>query len=146
LLDAVLAREPANAAALRERGTAAEAEREPDADGWYRRAVECDPSDKEACYRLGRYLLGRGWKDEARPWLDRHAAIERDLTRLRELHAHVTRTPGDAEARCEAGLICLRNGQREEGRRWLLGALRVNPRHAGARQALAGLDFPPERP
>jgi Tfp pilus assembly protein PilF len=139
LLDAVLARDPTHVAALRERGAVAEAGHEPDADRWYRRALEHDPSDKEACYRLGQYLLGRGRKEEARRYLDRHAAIERDLTRLQELHARVSRAPGDAEARYEAGLICLRHGQREEGRRWLVGALAVNPGHAGARVALAGL-------
>jgi predicted Zn-dependent protease len=142
LLDTVLAREPGNVMALRERGALAQAGDEPDADRWYRQALEHDPSDLEACYALGQYLIGHGRKEEGRKYLDRHAAIERDLATLRDLLARIGKAPGDADLRCEAARICRRNGQREEARRWLLGALRIDPRHAGARQALEDLSAP----
>ncbi len=139
LLDAVLAREPDNVMALRERGSLARAEGELDADHWYRRALEHDPSDLDACFALGQLLLARGDKQEGHKYLDRHEAIERDLARLQELNAQIGKAPGDADLRCEAARICVRNGQREEARRWLLGALRIDPRHAGARRELEGL-------
>jgi Tfp pilus assembly protein PilF len=38
--------------------------------------------------------------------------------------------------RCEAGTILLRNGLKEDGRRWLLSALREDPYHAPTHAAL----------
>jgi Tfp pilus assembly protein PilF len=43
----------------------------------------------------------------------------------------------DPAPRVEAARICMRNGQEQEGLRWLFGALQINPNHQPAHDALA---------
>jgi hypothetical protein len=43
---------------------------------------------------------------------------------------------GALSLRCQAAEICLRNGQKSEARRWLLGILRLQPQHQASRDAL----------
>jgi hypothetical protein len=47
------------------------------------------------------------------------------------------RRPTDPALHCTAGQLLLRNGQREEGVRWLQRALVLDPTYVPARQALA---------
>jgi predicted Zn-dependent protease len=138
ILDALLAGHADSAAALRERGALALSEGDTAAaEDWLRRSVAADPYDYESAYQLGQCLERLGRKDEAREYLDRSARIEADLGRLHRLTAEVSRSPGDLALRCEAGMICLRNGQTAEGLRWLEGALQLDPACRGAHQALA---------
>src|SRR5262249_6038230 len=71
---------------------------------------------------------------EARGYEARAARIERDLKRLVRLHERMAQDLNDAELPYEAGVICLRNGQRAEAARWFRNALQRDPRHGGARR------------
>jgi tetratricopeptide (TPR) repeat protein len=138
LLDRLLAGHPHDARALAERGklalAAGESER---AERWLREAVARAPDDREALYRLVQCLRREG-KAEVADRLDRElAGLTKDLRRLDEIIRAVFKKPQDAELRCEAGRIALRRGREAEGLRWLDGALRLDPRHRGAHEALA---------
>ncbi len=139
ILDRLLDEQKPRFAWLMERARLAQAETDhAAAEKWFRRAHEHDPHDPDVCYALAACLSRRGQKEEARRLRQRGKEIERDLEQLRHLHEQIGKRPGDAELRYQAGLICLRNGQKEEGRRWLLSAVRLAPGHEGARRALLG--------
>ena len=140
LLDEVLARESPPVAALVERARlAAERADFRAAERWYRRALDRDPSDHEANYGLAHALRALRRPEESEAVEARTARIERDLKRLFELHEQMGKKPGDPDLAYEAGLICLRNGQKVEARRWFRKALRLDPRHEGARRGLEQL-------
>jgi Tfp pilus assembly protein PilF len=63
----------------------------------------------------------------------------RKVQLLADATAHVMAAPGDPQWRYQAGIILLRNGKKEEGQRWLLSALEMDPRHAPTHAALAAL-------
>jgi tetratricopeptide (TPR) repeat protein len=139
LLDALSAGSPRNLPALKERALLARSENDPRAaEHWYRQAADVDPYDAEICLALA-HLVRRRSPQEAARLRQRARAIEADLDRLYALHAKMARKPGDAQLRYEAAVICLRNGQKAEGRRWLLSTLRIDPGHGPAREALAKL-------
>ena len=74
----------------------------------------------------------------ARPWnLFQLDKIVNGLQSLYEVTAKVMSEPNHPQWRYEAGTILLRNSQKEEGRRWLLSALEMDPRHAPTHAALA---------
>jgi tetratricopeptide (TPR) repeat protein len=141
LLADLLARAPEDGEVLWERGQlemdrgqAAEAE------GWLRKAVRASPHDRRVAYSLYRCLLALDRRDEAEKVNARVAEIDADLRRLDQVRQAVMKRPHDAELRCEGGLLFLRNGEREEGIRWLRHALRLNPNCQAARDALAGAE------
>jgi tetratricopeptide (TPR) repeat protein len=138
LLDALLAEQPRHAGALAERGRVAldegDAER---AAGWLRQAVALALSDRTALYNLYNCLLACGADVEARDCRERLARLDADLSRLGQLTKVVLRTPHDPAPRCEAGLLFLRNGEEEEGVRWLNMALHEAPGYRPAHRALA---------
>jgi tetratricopeptide (TPR) repeat protein len=140
LLDEALACDPCPVSALVERARL-EQERSDfrAAEKWYRRAVDRDPSDYEACHGLAQCLRALKRPEEAAHFQARAARIDRDLKRLARLHEEMARKPEDAELAYEAGMICLRNGQKDEARRWFRKALRLNPDHQGARRGLEQL-------
>lgn len=139
LLDRLLADHPDHLGAVKLRGQVAFSDQDPArAERCYRKALQLDASDTEACYGMARALVARDRRKEADGFLERGRAIERDLAQLRELHEKIGREPGNAQLRYEAGLICLRNGQQDEGRRWLLSALRIDRHHQPAQRALEG--------
>jgi thioredoxin-like negative regulator of GroEL len=78
-----------------------------------------------------------GKKEEAQHVKDKLAKITEDLRLLDEATAKVAAAPKDPQWRYEAGAILLRNEQKEEGLRWLLSALEIDPRHAPTHAALA---------
>jgi predicted Zn-dependent protease len=138
LLQALLDDHPGQVAALRERGhIALETGHAAEAEKWLLEALKGDPHDRDSLQLLYRCLEALDRPDEAARTLEKMKVIDDDLQRLQELVRQVGEMPQNAALRCEAGLICLRNGQEEEALRWLLGALQVDPRHAAAHQALA---------
>jgi tetratricopeptide (TPR) repeat protein len=137
LLDRLLALQPEHAAALAERGKiAVDAGNFTDAEKWLRHAARVAPFERETLYNLYRCLTVNGSANEAEECLARIKRIDEDRKRLDELKAALVTSPHDASLRCEMGLILLRNGQDKEGLRWLQDALRQQPEHAAARQAL----------
>jgi predicted Zn-dependent protease len=63
--------------------------------------------------------------------------IEEELARLEEVTRQLASDPHNADLRCEAGRIMLRNGLETEGLRWLASALKEDPSHPATLQTLA---------
>jgi tetratricopeptide (TPR) repeat protein len=138
LLDQLLEVEPRNPRALTARGqVASERGQLAEAEEWLRRAVTVAPFERDVVYAFEQCLHRRGKKDEAKEWHARLERIDADLKRMQELMAQVHRTPHDPALRCEAGMLLMRNGQEQEGLRWLASALQQNPAHAQTHQVLA---------
>lgn len=141
LLDVVLARASEDAEALWERGQLELDEgRAAAAEEWLRKAVRANPHDRRIAYSLSQCLLALGRKDEAETVNARVAEIDADLRRLDQVRRAVMERPHDAALRCEGGLLFLRNGERQEGIRWLRLALRLDPNCLAARDALANVE------
>ncbi len=138
ILDELLAHHPHDGHALVERGKVAlEIESPTEAEKWLRQAVADYPFDAQANYLLAQALQKQGKDDEAREYQAARTRIEGDLKALEKAFFRVVKAPRDPEPRREAGLICLRNGQADEGERWLLSALELAPGHEPTRTALA---------
>jgi predicted Zn-dependent protease len=138
LLDGLLAENPNNAAALFQRGKLElDADRPNQALPLLRRAAEKSPFDKEIHFALQRCLNRAGSPEEKRACQKKLDQIEKDQRLLADLIRKIANAPQDPELRREAGVICLRNDQVDEGRRWLIGALRISPGHAATHQILA---------
>ena len=127
-----------NSEALLDRGRfAIQDGRDADAARFLRRAVELAPFDHEVHLQLGTCLARLGRADEAAVHVARSREIEADLHALAKAVEAIVKTPDDPAPRLEAGRICLRNGQDQEGLRWLLGTLERHPGHKPTHQALA---------
>jgi tetratricopeptide (TPR) repeat protein len=138
LLDELIARNPANGAALLERGRMATAAGDPkSAEGWLRKAVDRSPCDRETRYSLYQCLQQQDKKEEAQECLAAFKRLDADLKRIDVLTNQMQKTPYNPLLYHEAGVLCLRNGSEEEGLRWLHLALRYNPRHQPSHLALA---------
>jgi Tfp pilus assembly protein PilF len=138
LLDQLLASHPRSCDALIERGMLALSENHPaEAESWLRQALAIEPYSRVANYQLFLCLEQLGKKEEAQKVKAKVEKIAEDLQLLADATAHVMAAPGDPQWRYEAGMILLRNEQKEEGLRWLLSALEMDPRHAPTHAALA---------
>jgi tetratricopeptide (TPR) repeat protein len=138
LLDTLLAEHPHDGLALCERGKLAqEAGQTVEAEDWFRQAVARAPYERDTVYALYRCLVQNGKQEEADKYLARLRAIDADLERLKAVAREVVETPRDPSLRYEAGTILLRNGQDQEGLRWLTSVLHEDPRHQPTHQALA---------
>jgi tetratricopeptide (TPR) repeat protein len=137
LLDNLIATGKATVPVLLERARLAKGEGDlPGAENWFRQALTQDPSDYDACYGLGQCLRALSRPREAQEFEARAAQLDGDVKRLRELHEQIARHPEDLELPYQAGLICLRSGQKAEARRWFRNVLQRNPSHEGARHGL----------
>jgi predicted Zn-dependent protease len=146
LLTDLLASTPEDGEVLWERGQLdLDAGHAAQAEEWLRKAVRTSPHDRRIAYSLSRCLLALGRRDEATQVNARVAEIDADLRRLDQVRQAVMERPHDAALRCEGGLLFLRNGERQEGIRWLRLALRLDPNRQDARDALKGAKVEPER-
>jgi tetratricopeptide (TPR) repeat protein len=137
-LRAALTIEPDNAKALTELGKIQlELGRLDEAERHLRRAVAAVPYARRTLFALYQCFEQAAKEAEAADCLARYQRIDADLRRLRTLQQSIMTAPHDAERDYEAGMLCLQNGLPEEGIHWLQSALRENPVHVGARQALA---------
>jgi tetratricopeptide (TPR) repeat protein len=137
LLDELLVRDSPPAPVLVERACLAQDKGEfTAAEKWFRQALAQDPFDHDACHGLGQCLRALGRPTEAETYDARRAQIERDLERLAQLCEQMGRNPNDADLPYQAGMICLRNGQKAEARRWFRNVLQRHPQHDGAQRGL----------
>lgn len=138
LLDGLVAEFPDQAEPLWERGELElEQGRAAAAEPLLRKAAAVRPFDRRVQYAMYRCLLRLDRPAEAEQFNERVTQLDADLVRLNRLRDEVMRRPNDAALRCEGGLIFLRNGEREEGVRWLRLALNLDPKCEAARAALA---------
>lgn len=138
LLDELLALEPRSAPALGERGRLAlEAGQTKRAEAWLRRAVELAPFDRRILNDLCACLQRNGHREEVARWRKRLDRIHADEGEMARLMKAVMRKLDDPSLRQQIGELFLRNGMREDGRRWLLSALTLDPWHAPSHESLA---------
>ncbi len=102
-----------------------------------RRAVLQAPNDHEIHLELAVCLRQLDRADESDQHLQRHKQIEADMKLLESAFQAMVKAPADPAPRVAAGQICLRNGDKSEGLRWLIGALEIAPNHPAAHAALA---------
>jgi tetratricopeptide (TPR) repeat protein len=141
LLDGVLARYPNFQPALAERGKLAlNAGQREEAEVWLRKAVALAPGDATLLPVLNACLLQQGKDEESRALEARLKQAREDLERIHQLlYTDIQKDPDNAELQYEVGMIFLRKGAVAEALRWLENAVRLNPRHAKANEALADL-------
>ena len=138
LLDGLLIEFPNHGETLWERGELELDRGHPvAAEPLLRKAASQRPFDRRVHYAMYRCLLQLGKDTEAATIDARVKRLDADLARIRALRDEVVDQPNDAALRCEGGLLFLRNGEREEGIRWLQLALRLDPKCEQARAALA---------
>ncbi len=138
LLEELIEKHPQDVEALILRGKLdMEAGRKADAEVWFQRAHAAHPNHYEATFQLAQCLLGQGKKKEAEPYQRQVAQIDAYRRQLDKLRKQSLENPGDLMPRYEAGLLALKNGDEEEGIRWLRGILNLDPRHKDTHAALA---------
>jgi Flp pilus assembly protein TadD len=138
LLDTLLKDQPRHAAGLVERGKVAlDQEQYEEAESLLRRALEFAPHDRELHHNLSVALREEGRAEEAAQEMARVQEIDSDLRHLDRVTKAVLKSPADPALRCEAALLFLRNGEEQEGMRWLKFALRLDPHCVTAHRALA---------
>ena len=147
LLDGLLAEFPDHGETLWERGELELDRGRPEAaEPLLRKAASRRPFDRRVQYAMYRCLLRLDRAAEAETFRARVEQLDADLARLSAVRTEVMRRPNDAALRCEGGLLFLRNGEREEGLRWLRLALRLDPKCEPARAALAAEGLLPRLP
>jgi len=138
LLDGLLVEFPNHGETLWERGDLEmDRERPAAAEPLLRKAAAQRPFDRRVQYAMYRCLRQLGRDAEAKTFDARVQRLDADLARLSQIRNDVMKHPDDAALRCEGGLLFLRNGERDEGLRWLQLALRLDPNCQPARAALA---------
>ncbi len=139
-LDEALATSPNHVGALLHRARLALALHRPaEAEAWLRQALQTKPGDVDLLYNLALALQQQpGRKQEAIAALRRHEQVKADLETLSALlsqpPAYLQRDPDRA---AEAGRILLNAGQDQGGLFWLEVALKRDPGHPAANEALA---------
>ncbi len=137
LLDGLLAEFPTHGETLWERGEVELDQGRPaTAEPLLQRAAAQRPFDRRVQYALSRCLRRLDRPAEADALDARVKQLDADLARLSAIRSEVMKRPDDAALRCEGGLLFLRNGERDEGIRWLQLALRIDPNCEPARAAL----------
>jgi tetratricopeptide (TPR) repeat protein len=139
MLEAVLARDPQSAPALSLLGRLALEDGNYEvAESRLREAVALNPTDLLALHNLFLCLQKGGKNEEAQALKHRQEQLEEDLKRFDEIISKdLARRPNDPALHCALGQLLLRGGYRQEGLRWLMSALRLDPQYAPAREALA---------
>ncbi len=127
-----------NSEALLECGRFALRQKRPEeAERLLQRALELNPNDHEIHLELAVCLGLLNRTEQARQHQERFKQIQADMQELEKAFQAMVKSPSDPTPRLQAGRICLRNGQIQEGLRWLAGALELAPNHKPTHQALA---------
>ncbi len=138
VLDALLAEYPREFHSLLEMGRVLIDAGEPArAEPLVRKALERSPNDYQANYVLFTCLRRLGRAADAEAAQARVRAAQADARRMHELTDLLQKRPDDPGLRCEIGTIFLRSGEEKEGMLWLKSALRADPGHPPAHEALA---------
>lgn len=107
-----------------------------EAEPFLRAAEKQMPYNRQVVFLLVRCLKNLN-KREALGYEKRLLEIRADEKKMRELMVELTHSPKDAWLHFQIGEIFLRNGFVQDGERSLLTALRYDPKHQPAQEALA---------
>ena len=99
------------------------------------RTDKAAPFDRRIVFSLFNCLQALEKRAEAEAVNRRIEQIDADLRRLEVVRQRVMSRPKDIDSRIEGAKIFLRNGERDEGIRWLELALRFDPSRDDARAA-----------
>jgi tetratricopeptide (TPR) repeat protein len=112
----------------------------------WRRAVEIDPAQRPAHYRLAQALIRQARLDEARPYLERVETLRvRGVKRINALDRFM-RGERTAELAEDLGTLCRETGLGAEARAWFEETIRIDPNRSAARDALRTLNLPAANP
>ena len=138
-LDKAVQAMPANAVALTERAKLAlEKGRPIEAEQWFRKALEAEPSLIAPHFYLYQCLnLQPGREKEAQIELEKHKECQQRFERQNKILEEVEKSPNDADRLVEAAEFFLVNRQFPMARQLLLRALQAQPNHPKARKHLA---------
>ncbi len=95
------------------------------------------PGEGAVHHALGTAMARIGDKEKAQYHHQRLREIQADYTRLNHVTQKLLDEPNNADLRCEAGEILIREGLKKEGAEWLLTALKCDPNHRKSHQLLA---------
>jgi tetratricopeptide (TPR) repeat protein len=138
IIDGLLSAHPDDAGALVESAMLAlEAGQPSRAENPLRRAVQLDPSNREALHALVQCLNQLHKTKEAEERRARLDRLETQLDRVADLAKAIGASPHDAALRHEMALIFLDRGATNEGMRWLHSALEQDPLYAPALETRA---------
>jgi len=126
------------AAGLGELGQIALEDGEPDRAGvLYRQAAALDPGNTRVRQGLAAVLTRAGDQGAAAEQLAAVQAIGDVRRRLIAVRRRAIGDQHNADLRAEAGALLIEMGDREEARRWLETAIKIDPGHEEARRLLA---------
>src|SRR5262249_53105086 len=108
------------------------------AEKWLRQALAGDPYEAQAGYLLVSALQAQGRPEEAEAALEGYVKRKADLERASQLLGEgMQHSANDPDALAEVGTLLLRMGQDRLGLYWLHEALKRDPGHGPAHEALA---------
>lgn len=138
LLDPLLRQSPNHVKALALRGRIElDSGRPHQAVPYLNRAAEQPSADSDVLYTWLRCLRQIGNTEEAQAGEKRLKQMQQDLDRMAKLIKEIVQHPDQFHLRREAGELCLRNRQEEQGLRWLESVLRQKPDDAPTHRLLA---------
>lgn len=103
----------------------------------FEEAVELAPDDSAAHYGLGMALSRLGKTERAQREFDLTKRIKAKNERISDIAQALLATPNNADLRYEAGKALVEEGFKQEGLRWWMQALDIDPRHRDTHRALA---------
>lgn len=139
LLERILSKHPDDGPSWRALGQVELVARKPEAaESFLRRASALLPSDYQAQQLLFQALQQQGKVDEAKTQLKFAEEVRERTERVGELTSRkLAESPLDPALHYEMGKLLLQTGAKEVAEQWLLTALRLDPEHQPAREALA---------
>lgn len=100
------------------------------------RAAELAPSEHATLFALSQAYGGAGEKEKAAQALERSKVVRAKQLRVDDIARSLVVHPASADLRYEAGTIFMELGMEKEGAAWLEAALKMQPDHKQAREAL----------
>ena len=139
MLEAVLREHPDHGLTLRTLGQMALADRKPaEAEKFLERAVRATPNDTQSQWSLYDALHRLGKDEEAARQKKRAQDVEKRAERIAEIGGRLlANSPHDPALQCELGKLLLERGDFKVGAAWLRSALKEDPNHRPALEALA---------
>lgn len=109
-------------------------------------AARLAPSQASIRYALSQAYAQAGDQTRSSELFEISKRIRARQDRVEEITAQLLKTPNDADLRYEAGKIMMDLGMKNEGADWLRTALKIQPGHQLAREALAAHDAAAKTP